>query len=79
MQKEKDEASEAPGADRGGDRPDRARVRRPEEIWKAEKSAAAGLGPHQEEIDRLKAEIEGCKRKGKLEKGAELQYGRCPS
>ena len=49
-----------------------------EEIWKAEKSAVLGSAQIKEEIDRLKAEINRLQREGKLEKVAELQYGKLP-
>jgi ATP-dependent Clp protease ATP-binding subunit ClpB len=49
-----------------------------EEIWKAEKSAVLGSAQIKEEIDRLKAEIARLQREGKLDKVAELQYGKLP-
>ncbi|MCA1938771.1 MAG: ATP-dependent chaperone ClpB [Dechloromonas sp.] len=49
-----------------------------EEIWKAEKSAVLGSAQIKEEIDHLKAEIARLQREGKLEKVAELQYGKLP-
>ncbi len=49
-----------------------------EEIWKAEKSAVLGSAQIKEEIDHLKAEIVKLQREGKLEKVAELQYGKLP-
>lgn len=49
-----------------------------EEIWKAEKGAAQGAANVKEEIDRVKAEIARLQREGKLEKVAELQYGKLP-
>ena len=49
-----------------------------EEIWKAEKGAAQGTATIKEEIDKIKAEITRFQREGKLEKVAELQYGKLP-
>ncbi len=49
-----------------------------EEIWKAEKGAAQGAATVKEEIDRVRAEIVRLQREGKLEKVAELQYGKLP-
>ena len=49
-----------------------------EEIWLAEKSAAQGSAQIKEEIDHLRAEITQLQRQGKLDKVAELQYGKLP-
>jgi len=49
-----------------------------EEIWKAEKGAAQGAASVKEEIDHVKADITKLQREGKLEKVAELQYGKLP-
>jgi len=49
-----------------------------EEIWKAEKAMVAGSAHIKEEIDRVRAEIARLQREGKLEKVAELQYGKLP-
>ena len=49
-----------------------------EEVWKAEKSKAHGSAQIKEEIDRIKAEIAQLQRAGKLDKVAELQYGKLP-
>ncbi len=49
-----------------------------EEVWKAEKSAVLGSAQIKEEIDKLKAEIAKLQREGRLEKVAELQYGKLP-
>jgi len=49
-----------------------------EEIWKAEKSAVLGSAQIKEQIDHLKADIARLQREGKLDKVAELQYGKLP-
>ena len=49
-----------------------------EEIWKAEKSAVQGSAHIKEEINHLKDEIVKLQREGKLDKVAELQYGKLP-
>src|SRR5512142_1314415 len=49
-----------------------------EEVWKAEKGAAQGAASVKEEIDQVKAEIIRLQREGKLDKVAELQYGKLP-
>ncbi len=49
-----------------------------EEIWKAEKSAVLGSAQIKEEMDHVKAEINRLQREGKLDKVAELQYGKLP-
>ncbi|MGZ8230635.1 MAG: AAA family ATPase, partial [Burkholderiales bacterium] len=49
-----------------------------EEIWKAEKAQVQGAAHIKEEIDRVKAEIARLQREGKLDKVAELQYGKLP-
>jgi ATP-dependent Clp protease ATP-binding subunit ClpB len=49
-----------------------------EEIWKAEKGAAQGPAHLKEEMDKVRAEIVRLQREGKLEKVAELQYGKLP-
>ncbi|MDD2721078.1 MAG: ATP-dependent chaperone ClpB [Gallionella sp.] len=49
-----------------------------EEVWKAEKGAAQGTATLKEEMDQVKAEIVRLQREGKLEKVAELQYGKLP-
>ena len=49
-----------------------------EEIWKAEKGAAQGTATIKEEIDRIRAQIVKLQREGKLDKVAELQYGKLP-
>jgi ATP-dependent Clp protease ATP-binding subunit ClpB len=49
-----------------------------EEIWKSEKGAAQGTAHVKEEIDHIRAEITKLQREGKLDKVAELQYGKLP-
>ena len=49
-----------------------------DEIWKAEKGSAHGLVQVKEEIERIRAEIVRLQREGKLDKVAELQYGKLP-
>jgi ATP-dependent chaperone ClpB len=49
-----------------------------EEIWKAEKAQVQGSAHIKEEIDRIRAEIAKLQREGRLEKVAELQYGKLP-
>ncbi|MFP4905666.1 AAA family ATPase, partial [Paraburkholderia sp. BR14261] len=49
-----------------------------EEIWTTEKAAVQGGAQIKEEIDRVRAEINRFQREGKLEKVAELQYGKLP-
>jgi ATP-dependent Clp protease ATP-binding subunit ClpB len=49
-----------------------------EEIWKAEKAQVQGSAHIKEEIDRVRAEIARLQREGKLDKVAELQYGKLP-
>ena len=49
-----------------------------EEVWKAEKAQAQGSAHIKEEIDKLRAEITRLQREGKLDKVAELQYGKLP-
>ncbi|MBK9595941.1 MAG: ATP-dependent chaperone ClpB [Rhodocyclales bacterium] len=49
-----------------------------EEVWKAEKAQVQGSAHIKEEIDRIRAEIAKLQREGKLEKVAELQYGKLP-
>jgi len=49
-----------------------------EEIWKSEKGAAQGTAHIKEEIDRIRADIVRLQREGKLDKVAELQYGKLP-
>ena len=49
-----------------------------EEVWKAEKAQAIGSKSVRDEIDRTKIEMEACRREGKFERLAELQYGVLP-
>ncbi len=49
-----------------------------EEIWKAEKGAAHGTAQLKEEMEKVRAEMVKLQREGKLEKVAELQYGKLP-
>ncbi len=49
-----------------------------EEVWKAEKAQVQGTAHIKEEIDHARAEIAKWQREGKLDKVAELQYGKLP-
>ncbi|UCV05283.1 ATP-dependent chaperone ClpB [Dechloromonas denitrificans] len=49
-----------------------------EEVWKAEKAQVQGSAHIKEEIDKLKADLAKLQREGKLDKVAELQYGKLP-
>jgi ATP-dependent Clp protease ATP-binding subunit ClpB len=49
-----------------------------DEVWKAEKAQVQGSAHIKEEIDRIRADIARLQREGKLDKVAELQYGRLP-
>jgi ATP-dependent Clp protease ATP-binding subunit ClpB len=49
-----------------------------DEIWKAEKAAVQGSAHIKEEIDKVKIELSRLQREGKLDKVAELQYGKLP-
>jgi ATP-dependent Clp protease ATP-binding subunit ClpB len=49
-----------------------------EEVWKAEKMQVQGSAHLKEEIERVRAEIAKLQREGKLDKVAELQYGKLP-
>ena len=71
--------AEAAGADRGRDRASSQREYADlEEIWKAEKAQVQGSAHIKEEIERVRAEIAKLQREGKLDKVAELQYGKLP-
>src|ERR1700744_6009505 len=49
-----------------------------DEIWTAEKAAVQGSAQLKEDIEKTRAEITRLQREGKLEKVAELQYGKLP-
>jgi ATP-dependent Clp protease ATP-binding subunit ClpB len=49
-----------------------------EEVWKTEKSRAAGSTHIKEAIDQLRAQMADLQRKGQFDKLAELQYGKLP-
>lgn len=49
-----------------------------EEIWTAEKAMVLGSAQVKEEIEKVRAEIVKFQREGRLDKVAELQYGRLP-
>jgi len=49
-----------------------------EEIWKGEMAQVQGSAHIKEEIDRIRVEIVKLQRAGKLDKVAELQYGKLP-
>ncbi len=49
-----------------------------DEIWKAEKSKVQGAVHIKEEIDKLRIDIAKFQREGKLDRVAELQYGKLP-
>ncbi|MHB1061685.1 MAG: ATP-dependent chaperone ClpB, partial [Thiobacillus sp.] len=49
-----------------------------EEIWKAEKAQVQGSAHIKEEIDKLRGEMVDFQRQGKLDKVAEIQYGKLP-
>jgi ATP-dependent Clp protease ATP-binding subunit ClpB len=49
-----------------------------EEIWKSEKASLQGAAQIKEEIEKVKLEMEGARRKGDLTRVAELQYGKLP-
>ncbi len=49
-----------------------------EDIWKSEKAQVQGSAHVKEEIDKVRADIVKLQREGKLDKVAELQYGKLP-
>ncbi len=49
-----------------------------DDIWKSEKAQVQGSAHVKEEIERVRADIVKLQREGKLDKVAELQYGKLP-
>jgi ATP-dependent Clp protease ATP-binding subunit ClpB len=49
-----------------------------EEVWKSEKAQVQGSAHIKEEIDKLRSEMVDLQRQGKLDKVAEIQYGKLP-
>jgi ATP-dependent Clp protease ATP-binding subunit ClpB len=49
-----------------------------EEVWKAEKASLQGAAAVKDELEKVKLELDGARRRGDLSKMAELQYGRIP-
>ncbi|MBU3059804.1 MAG: type VI secretion system ATPase TssH, partial [Pseudomonas indica] len=49
-----------------------------EEIWKSEKAEVQGSAQIQQKIEQAKTELEAARRKGDLNRMAELQYGVIP-
>src|SRR5437762_2622745 len=49
-----------------------------DEVWQAEKAQLQGTQHIKEELEKLKLEMEGAKRKGDWQKMSELQYGKLP-
>lgn len=47
--------------------------------WKSEKDLIMSIRKHKEEIDKLKAKAEKFEREGKLDKVAEINYGKIPN
>lgn len=50
-----------------------------EEVWKSEKAGVQGTAQIQQQIEQARAELEAARRKGDLNKMAELQYGKIPT
>ena len=50
-----------------------------EEVWRTEKSQAQGSAHIKEQIDALRGEMTELQRQGKLDKVAEIQYGKLPN
>src|SRR3984885_1930681 len=55
-----------------------AECNRLNDIWKTEKATLQGAATLKEEIEKVRADIVRLQREGKLEKVAELQYGKLP-
>src|SRR3569832_517423 len=49
-----------------------------DEVWKSEKAQVQGSAHIKEEIDKLRGEMVELQRQGKLDKVAEIQYGKLP-
>lgn len=49
-----------------------------EEVWKSEKAGVQDTALLQQQIDQVRTELEAARRKGDLNKMAELQYGKIP-
>lgn len=49
-----------------------------EEVWKSEKAGVQGTAQVQQQIEQARMELENARRKGDLNKMAELQYGTIP-
>jgi ATP-dependent Clp protease ATP-binding subunit ClpB len=49
-----------------------------DEVWKSEKASLQGSAQVREEIDHLRAEMADLQRQGRLDKVAEIQYGKLP-
>lgn len=50
-----------------------------EEVWKSEKAGVQGTAQIQQQIEQARIELENARRKGDLNKMAELQYGSIPN
>ena len=50
-----------------------------EEVWKAEKAMTRNAAEIKEEIERLRGELDGAKRKGDFARMSEIQYGELPA
>ncbi len=49
-----------------------------DEVWKAEKAQVAGSQHVKEELEKLKLQMDGARRKGDWQRMSEIQYGRIP-